>query len=63
MAQLSERALMCRDECAVWSPAKRGNALCKALASVCRLVGPNCKPCERETGKRCTDPIVQLVGM
>lgn len=49
---------MRRDKCAICSRAKRGNALCKALASLYRLVCPNYKAYELETGKRCTEPIV-----
>jgi hypothetical protein len=58
MGELSEKAIECRDKCPICSRAKRGNRLCKAIASVSRLVCPNCKAYERESGKKCTDNIV-----
>ena len=57
MAELSEKAVHCRDKCPFCSRAKRGNKLCKAIASVMRLICPNCKAYERETGKRCPETI------
>ena len=59
MAELSEKALYCRDKCPICSRAKRGNKLCKILSSIDRLICPNCKAYERETGKKCTDQITE----
>ena len=58
MAQLSEKAIFCRDKCPWCSRAKRGNKACKLIASLCRLVCPHCKAYEQESGKKCTHSIV-----
>ena len=58
MADLSESAVYCRDKCPICSRAKRGNKPYKVMASLCRLIYPNCKAYERETGKRCTENII-----
>ena len=57
MAELSEKAAYCRDKCPICSRAKRGNKVMRVIASIDRLICPHCKAYERETGKKCTDPI------